>query len=416
MVTMDGKMTAVFESDESSLCLPAGKAALSFSLRPLFNLYLFLLIFNTTNKAFQPVIDLRWVIFALSSVLLILKLLQKIRYPVTKRGDFQFFLVFSLLVFFISLGNLNWPDSKYFFKPGVFRNFTILLYSAMMNILTILAYRKYADMRFFYKCFRFSIVFLLTSVLLEFCGVNIYRFSAYSELGRTANTDREMAVIGLFRSAGFAWDPNYAALYLTIFLLIALHVHKRHRFLYVLFSLPFFVMMASKTLLAAQLLLLLAYVLKVRHKIIFSGSVIAASALIIFTCFRYLVDSLRTVLFRYQMAESALKAFLENPLVGNGFTSARGAHEYYHDWYVTLHSTYFTLLAENGLLGYLAYLAFLFYCYRYTNYDRLVQVVLCVLLIAQITYEYHYQNVVPVFIVALALAVKNGQSQAQPAL
>ena len=62
-----------------------------------------------------------------------------------------------------------------------------------------------------------------------------------------------------------------------------------------------------------------------------------------------------TLTTRFEMWKYAKELFVKNPIIGNGLTSFRSYFAISH-WYVQVHSTYWQVISETGLIGIIAYI------------------------------------------------------------
>lgn len=382
----------------------------------IFNVYFFLLIFNTLNRSFSPYLDIRFLLITFSTSLIIYYIFNS-----AKKKISNLLIVILIWFFAVFIGNINWMNTSLKFHPDTFSSYFVLMFFLFLNLITVSLYKNYIEKEKFLKYFYISLIFMIFSILLEHLGFNLYIISDYVQRLGMKNPaemsenewERHSTILGLPRFAGYAWDPSYASIYLIFGVLISFYFNLNYKKLLLFTTTLLLVLLSSKTAMIAILMLLaIRFVFLKKYYIGIFYTLLTLFFIYIFLFgFNFGFGDLSTMVMRLGMWNSAFQWFLENPLVGNGFTAARSAHEYFHGWYVTPHSTYFAILADSGLFGIIMFLFFFYSIYRYSAYNKLLRVMIFVFLIFALTYEYQYQNLIASIFLPLSYILYKGKKK-----
>jgi hypothetical protein len=180
----------------------------------IFNLYLFLLIFNIVNREFVPLIDIRYVIFFLM-FLLLFNSLRTIKSKKKKINNYNLFVLIIFLYIFIAVSNVAWLYNGLDVRKSEIINLIILNIFNFFNIVTIYVYQENLIANRLIKYFKISILFMLLSMLIVMFGFTL----PLTEYTGLACGEAHYNMFGYnCRYSGYAIDPNYVTLILFTFI------------------------------------------------------------------------------------------------------------------------------------------------------------------------------------------------------
>ena len=340
---------------------------LNTGIRIMLTVYTFLYIFTSICRQFLlfSCFDLRYLAFVIGCFLIVLKLIyifRQGRIRIEKRN-----LLLALYILFIIICNFMWFFNQIQINEEGFRKLIILHIFNICGFLIFIMYNEYITVNLIWKTILFSTFVLTLSMFLVYFGVPIESIWGTGRKGINIIQENSNLTRNLFRqnvrAAGYAEDPNYATLFLALGILSLYQMRGlQHSFRFCLS------------------LLFIGTILIANSNTVFISLVVSVGIMVIFTrcrkseCYIFLLvyfiiavlvfilpimeigNSLITLASRYDMWNNAFRLFLNNPLLGNGLSSFRSIHS----WYVHCHSTYWSILAESGILAFLIMLSYLY--------------------------------------------------------
>lgn len=334
-----------------------------------FRLAISLFVFTSINREFNPFhIDLRFIVFPLMLCALLLSLTKKnwnrfINYQVALPRYPEMWLLLYLLIAFLS--NVAWCWNG---LPLVKQSFYSLIIVYLLNLTTVLLIllnRQNFELEFVRKCILVSVVILAISQVLVYFNVPIDLFLSDGSVRVLQAGGEHYNVFGQhFRVSGFAEDPNYACFFAALGL-IALFSAKSKMTVSRLFlgalMLASISLSWSRTIVFGSsvivVLFCISQLLSIRFRLV--GRVICISLVLValtapFVAKSLNADFLQTILTRFELWDRASSLFMRSPIIGSGLSSFRSFNmTEVLGWYVHCHSTFWSALAESGLLGFL---------------------------------------------------------------
>lgn len=365
----------------------------------IFQAFLFLMVFTSINREFPFPIDLRFFIIILAFLIMGLMLFEQYRNrelnkfknlqniklkelpakiaalfeKLKKIGLFSLlsnldkhysfeqlnkakYIVLFLFFALVFISNFSWLTNNLELNQSVFISANILYFFNILAITILFLNWKKINVKLTYYYIAFSSFVLLTSMALAFWGFNIYGNS--SDAPRALIED-ELSIFGV-RVGGYAEDANYASLYLILWLLSTLYFHqnKHLKIITILLFIFGYALSLSKTLLMALLFIGLLRILNRKYLYKVTAALVPIAIFlfpIILILFKSINIGLSTLSQRLDMWYSGINLFFQNPLFGSGVTSFRSFFDI-EQWYVQSHSTFITILSENGIIAYLLFM------------------------------------------------------------
>lgn len=394
-------------------------------MRKMFHAFLLLYIFTSFNREFRFFgFDLRYVIVPIALLLLGARLIhdassrmRHMRCGTINTGDSKSVgFVLSDVVFFYALvlvSNIAWDFNGLPRNEVEFGNLLVLNVSNIAFAAVIYMYRHDVDPEKVFGYSLMSIFVLAMSMLWVNAGFDLPSFLHDSATRTTSASIEGAGVLGIdSRSAGFAEDPNYAALFCSIGIALAFARLKKGSIIQIITVTVFaacFVLAFSRTVLiglAITLVLLLVRAVVRKSWAIVAWLIsitFAITGVFVLSNLQFLQES-ASMANRFLMWDIARDLFIENPLIGGGISSVRSMIALAaSDWYVQCHSTYWQILSEHGIICFVTFIVII--ARRFVQCDQWWQV----LAIAQfaslcLTSELEYQQVFVFVLVLLPIA------------
>jgi O-antigen ligase len=322
------------------------------------SLYIFLLF----NREFVPLIDLRFIILPIFLLLFLYKLIVVLKYKsIVSFGSKKYILYFATFIFIIFLTNIKWLFNYFEPRYEIFTNVIILYIYNFLAISIFALYWKRLDLKLIKIVFFISGVVLLSSIIAQYLGIENLPLSGTIRQMKKF----EISVVGT-RLGGYAEDPNYASFSMMIWFLVSLILYSSRLVIILVFFMAFvgIIFSFSKTIILALFIVLSFFIAK-RIKLLIPYTILFFTVMISSILYLYeLFETLSTMSIRFRMWDAAMKLFLESPIIGSGITSVRSNFYYVEGWYVQPHSSYFTLLADNGIFAFILYVLFIFLAFN----------------------------------------------------
>lgn len=322
------------------------------------SLYIFLLF----NREFVPLIDLRFVILPIFTWLLLYKIIVLLKYKsIISFGSKKYIWYWAIFVFIIAISNIKWLFNNFDPNNDVFINVVILYIYNFFAIFIFALYWKKLDLKLIKITFFISGVILLLSIIAQYLGVENLPLSGSIRQMK----EFDMSVVGT-RLGGYAEDPNYASFSMMIWFLVSSILYSSRLVVILVFfmALVGIIFSFSKTIILALFIILSFFIAK-RIKLLIPYSILFFTIMIGSVAYLYeIFQTLSTMSIRFRMWDAAFKLFLDSPLIGSGVTSVRSHFHYLEGWYVQPHSSYFTILADNGIFAFILYVLFIFLAFN----------------------------------------------------
>ena len=303
---------------------------------------------------------------------------------------------FFLLVFF---SNFMWLFNGLEIDFHVFISILLIAVYNYIFVLVIQVMIDVIDLNKIVKYLNISFFFLFVSILLVFFGLDLrqlighsFRFDYVSYVSMPFNITR--------RISGFADDPNYVSFFSVMIILVNLKFKPKKMKIMIFLTMVAIILSFSRTVMLAMVLiaviLLFEKLLRVINKrAIYASTSIILSAIILVPISAVIFNfntGMTTLDQRFSMWNNAISLFLRNPLFGSGLTSFRSYFSISGGWFVQPHSTYFSILSENGLIAFVLFLLILFNQLKLKNkYHSSLVLVFAILGITQdITYHSYF--------------------------
>lgn len=365
----------------------------------LFNVYLFLLIFNIINRGFVLLIDFRYIILIMAFIFLILGVKE---YFLDKKKNDNRQILFTIIGMYIVilLSNVNLLNYKFEYIKLDFFDLLILYVYNIVNIMNIHVNSKYININNVLDYFKLSILCLAISMFGSFI-FNGLPFSSYS--GIIKGLEHYNMFGFKFRLSGYAVDPNYVTLISFVFVALLYFFDKNYKknIFYYIISILLICFSFSKTIMLTLIpVACLSYVLnKIKDKKIYDKIciliiilIISLPCILLFTKFLANTDTMNT---RYYLWDKAVHLFLKNPLLGNGLSSFRVNIWMEKHWLVQCHCTFLQLLAEHGIITLILYCILCFKVLKKKN--NYINFTFLIYLFFAITYESIYLSFMILF-------------------
>lgn len=341
--------------------------SLNYITKYILLMYIGLFIFTSICRQFLlfGVLDLRYPTLIIGVSIIAVGVINVIRETYIRVQTRNLWL--WLYILFVILCNFMWKSNQIQINEDGFRKLVILHIFNLCGFLVSGLFSKYITEQFIWKMIFFSCVILAISMILVYVGIPIDTIWGTGRKG--ANIIKESSnltrnILGQnIRVAGYAEDPNYATLFLTLGF-ISLYQIKNLRQLYrIIFKVIFLVGIVianSNTVVISFLvsIVVMLSILKINKSehfilcVVFWGIV----ALVFLMPILEIGNSLTTLSSRYDMWDNAFVLFKKNPILGNGLSSFRSIHS----WYVHCHSTYWSILSESGVIAFTALICYLY--------------------------------------------------------
>lgn len=361
----------------------------------LFKLVTFLFVFTSINREFAPLhIDLRLVMFPLAMCALFLSLtkrnlLRAANCQVVPPKLPEVWLLLYLLVALLS--NIAWLWNGLPLIKQSFYNLLIVFALNIAMVLLIMLNRANYGLDFIRNSIVISVAFLAVSQFMVYLNIPIGIFLSDESVRVLQAGGEHYNLYGQhFRVSGFAEDPNYACFFAALGLISLFSTHVKFTVAKLSLSAVFMFAITlswSRTIVfgsaAITLVLIISQLLSLKSQS--AGKVLCISitsfALMAPFVASFLdLDFLQTVLTRFELWERASLLFAKSPIIGNGLSSFRSFNmSEVSGWYVHCHSTFWSVLAESGLLGLICFLGSLYSVFNQdgNSFSRLSATVFC---------------------------------------
>lgn len=304
-----------------------------------------------------------------------------------------FFLILSIAV------NIMWLFNGLKMRPGpFFVVFSACCYNLGVFLLFninkhLIQWKKISLMIIFAGCI------LISSIVVSYLGIDLRQYGSQYVGGYQ---DISAGFISKLRYGGYAQDPNYASLFMVIWLAVAIYglVQSRKgwlRWVYlavVPLAIFGFLASSSKSILAITPLAMIIVLINNKYVKIanFGKSIILLSMFLITLLVAFEIikpqTSSFTILGRMALWKTAVTQVKVSPIIGSGLTSARSATEKIN-WYIHPHSSIIQILVDMGILG--VVLIFLVFKRNLTFNNRLLVFLTIIFMSHFATYETIYQ-------------------------
>lgn len=352
----------------------------------LFNVYLFLLIFNIINRAFYPLgFDLRIAIFSLGFVLLIIALIGKVSFKLNTNIVLVccLYLIIIIGIFHHTVNNAD---------ENVYKNVVILNLYSFFNIIILNWFSFNLNPKLIKKYFNISWYFLFMSVLVSSTGLNL----PFNNVGGSASAINAIGNENGIRFCGYGSDPNYVCVFALCYIIFnhSLDESNKEKTIAYFSSIIAIILSRSRTAIVIAIILYLVSVIAEHSannikKIIFTIIFVLLAAMpLIMLNGKYFGNNISMKL-RYDLWEQAFLAFTQHPILGNGLMSDRNITFYYINWFVQCHSTYFQLLCDHGIFALILYF-FIYYNDVMKNIDNPLKYCFLLYFAWSFTYETMY--------------------------
>lgn len=334
-------------------------------LNTLVKIYGFLFVFTSICRQFRfaKVLDLRYPAFIIGVIIIVRYLImnQKSELRIAKRRLF-IYGYFTVAI----LSNICWLFNGIKISTEGFYKLITLHAFNIVGIIVFTIYVEYYMSSKIWKWIIFSCVILMISMLLAYWGINMEIIWGSGLKGANivdGATNLTRNLIGEnIRASGYAEDPNYATLFMVIGIIAAFYSYKGGvKYIYIFSFLLGIALANSNTVVISILISMLisVFIRKINKSedFMYSFMFFGICLTIVLLPILGIREDLLTLRSRYAMWQNAMKLFMKNPLLGNGWTSFRSTHL----WYVHCHSTYWEILCENGILAFICYIG---YCKR----------------------------------------------------
>ncbi|WP_297437723.1 O-antigen ligase [uncultured Clostridium sp.] len=327
--------------------------------KKILNTFIFIFIFNMINREFKLLIDLRYLNLCVAGYLIVKAMYKKGIGGISKEINNCKKQFWSIVIFylFIVLSNISWIWNGVNVDIATFMSLTILNLYNFLSIIVFFIYYNEINTKNIVKNIVFAGFILSISMILTALKIDIYFFA--SEKARVYS--KGVSIIGDFRIAGYAEDPNYASFSMIIMAYIGLKYVdiKKNRYLILLIAIIGYLLSFSKTLLAGVVLISIYKLVLKREYLkgyqkgieMFIGGIIMMAPIIV-GFFKLNIFKSSTMSQRVDMWSSAMNLFSENPIIGGGLSSSRSFYEMSGRWYVQTHSTFIQVISEHGIIAF----------------------------------------------------------------
>lgn len=379
----------------------------------IFNIYIYMLIFNIVNREFVFLFDIRYIILILALFLIINKITKgKIKINFINKKTL---ILFILFYFFMNISNIMLIFNNLNTNKVDFYHLIILHLFNFINIVALYLNSSLFNTKILLNSFKFSILFLSISILalllggtlpfLEFNGI-VCGGSHFNMFGQNC------------RYSGYLIDPNYVTLIAIVFFVTILKYEKNlyKKIFYSILSIILVMLSFSKTIMVmlVPVLICLFILKKINNEKIYKYALITIILGIFITPFLMywlnIFGNLSTMELRYYMWKSAISLFLKSPIIGSGISSARGYLSIVGNWYIHCHSTIMQLISEQGLISLILYGMII---YNIISQKKPFLTFIVLLYVAWgVTYETLYLNfTILFFAIYPILVIKDGKSE-----
>lgn len=360
-------------------------------------IYTFLFILMLFNREFIPFkVDFRYIQIIIGIYLLISKFIFIVinkDYSLLKNKKLIWITIFYLYIFIV---NIRWVNNGLTLNLQEFVKMIILDFNNLMAILIFYLYSYKIDKKYIVDCIVISGVILIISMFLVWIGYTLPQIMGGDYLGYYPGPENLNLFGQEFRIAGYAQDPNYASIFMTILFFTAMYFieNKKLKFLIVGIALMGYALSLSRTI-TIGIIFSCIYILFLKF-IKSKNDSIGNKTLVIFVILIVLLPYISVKLFgvvgnifsmdtmntRLYMWENAAKLFENNILFGNGITSFRSYFStQYMGWYVHPHSTIFQLLCETGVIGAILFIIIMIYSLiesnNYMKFNIIIFLIFC---------------------------------------
>lgn len=385
------------------------------SAGPLFEVTQFLFVFTAINREFSLLgLDLRYVLFILLIPVIVSSAWRR-RYERLdlERPGAQFLLFCFALLVAVS----GWLWNGLSTNPGT--TSTPILY--LMNFLEAVALflnAGHIQLRRLAIYIVFSGIILVTGQIALFVGLDISHFILSKEYLYVYVGEEHMNLLGQHaRYGSFAQDPNYTCLFCVLLFAAAFSARRRGdskivTSVVVLIAVIGIALSWSRTILlgcGVTVLILIARMLAPKYEIVVKKIVFICS---IFFCLTipFLSNimslfNLQTVLTRFDLWERAFRLFSQFPLFGAGPTAFRSFNFLFTNWYVHPHSTFWSVLAEEGLFGFVFLVATLWFAVKNAHSWQVLLMTMTAFMLS-LTNDLTYLQILVLVFVALPASEK----------
>lgn len=363
----------------------------------IFEIYFFLFIFTTINREFVFFgIDLRFILVALSFIILINKILfSKLNIILKNLNKYEILLIVFYILLFLS--NIMFIFNNEEFIINEFISLMILHINNFLALLVFILNKEQITFNKTIKYLKIAIIVLALSFVCLLFNIPIPSIFTSGERMISIGFEHYNLFGGNFRISGFAEDANYAFLFFyTMFLLLLKKKCSSNEKLILIICFFGMAFSFSKTqiLMIVPTLLIYILVFKLQISIINKKFIILVILLIIFLSPIILMKfnvlgSMQTLSTRYTLWGNAMDMFQRNYFFPSGIGGFRFYNYYnYIDWMVQTHSTYIEVLTEIGIIPFFILMVI---CYKCAiKYKGTFFLVLFNYLCFSITYETLY--------------------------
>lgn len=372
-----------------------------------FYLYFYLLIFSIINRSFAPFdIDLRYIILLLGCISVFMLFIKKniqVKYPCRTIN-----IAVLLLYVFVIQG--FWNIAVQIVEYDVYKNVIILNLYNIFNIIVISVYYRILNIMLIYKAMKLALIFLGLSILISFCGMDL-PYNSYHSFSMTGELS------DFARYCGYGTDPNYVSMFFVCFIFIAYDcMEKKRNIIPIIVGCLFFVALSRST--TVIVVTILCILVRYMYKLLRGNPKIFILTLLLIlfgTVFTFLefriFDTSISLSIRYGLWNRAFVHFTEHPWLGNGITSVRNfAYLSESRWFVQVHSTFFQILCEHGVIA-LGLYFYIFYRLLYEYLGMATFYMIFIYFIWSFTYETMYLGFPIIFFAVLPCCVRkfNGE-------
>lgn len=338
----------------------------------LFRFITFLFVFTSINREFSPLhIDLRFFIFPLIIFALLLSLtkrnmLRMVHYQVIPPKLPEMWLLLYLSVALLS--NIAWLWNGLPLMKQPFYNLIIVFLLNLAMVFLILLNRCNYELDFIRKSIVCSVAFLAISQIAVYLNFPIGLFLSDESVRVLQAGGEHYNLYGQhFRVSGFAEDPNYACFFSALGLVALFSNDPKFTLSKISLAAVFLFSISlswSRTIIigsaAIIILMIISQLLSIRVQSVGKALCFAIMSVALIAPFVATIldlDFLQTILTRFELWGRASSLFKSAPLIGSGLSSFRSFNmTEVSGWYVHCHSTFWSALAESGLIGFICFL------------------------------------------------------------
>jgi glycosyltransferase involved in cell wall biosynthesis len=375
--------------------------------------YFFLFIFNLFNREFVPYFDLRFIVMGLGLLLLTDRLMSIIRYKKEKmKVPLKSVLLFIILFYALQqISNIGWLYSGLRIRQSVFASMNILFFYNLLTITNIFLYSDEVDTSIIFRYINISALFLFISMILVFLKIDIHWIFGRKVVSFVTDSG------GLFgiRIGGYAEDANYASLCMFFWGISALRFGTNNvtKVVTIILCAIGYILSLSKTLILVipiGITLLLIKSEKIQQILVKLFVVLIIPVQYAIVAFTNYTPGSYTMRVRFLMWRQAVKLFHENIILGSGISAFRSYFKMNGFWYVQSHSTFMTLLTENGIITTIIFVIVMFKLITKVK-DKYYRIIMVSFIILCATSELlHFTYIVFVIAIIPMMIIKQSSS------